>query len=258
LIVWIRKWKTYRVGSPSWVWKSNLLYQVIPALLEQWAKVLFISLENSIQTTYVKLLSAIQWVNSNDIEKWVHRANTDWLKKYNNKFFLTDQLFDMWEIKRDVLRVKPDVVILDYIWLVNIKGFDEKSKYDKYSDEVKEFIQKNQSLAWIDLSNLNKDDNEEKIRMFKWFNGSAKLRNNTDFAMHFFYNQPFYNYKTEVMRIWADNKKEEVRWKNVITFFISKNRLWVDNEEEQFIINYNKWYKYIQATKEQKDLWESF
>ena len=60
--------------------------------------------------------------------------------------------------------MKPDVVILDYIGLVNIKGTDEKSLYNRYADEVKEFVQKNKHLAWIDLSNLNKDDDEERIR----------------------------------------------------------------------------------------------
>lgn len=69
-----------------------------------------------------------------------------------------------------MLRVKPDVVILDYIGLVNIKGHDEKTLYQKYADEVKQFLQKNQEIAWVDLSNLNKDDDEEKIRMYKGFN----------------------------------------------------------------------------------------
>ena len=255
---WIRKWKTYRIWSPSWVWKTNLVYPTIYSLLQQWAKVLFVSLENSIETTYIKMLSSIQKVNSIDLEMWRTPTNIELLEKYRDNFFLTDQLFDINEIKREVLRVKPDVVILDYIWLVSIRWCDERTLYDKYADEIKTFVQKNNAFAWIDLSNLNKDDNEDKIRMYKWFNWSAKLRNNTDFALHLFYHKPFYDFKTTTLQIWQEQSKNAVRDKQVITFFITKNRLWRDWEEEVFVINYNQWYNYIQATEEQKALWKSF
>lgn len=254
---WIRKWKTYRIWSPSWVWKSNLVYQVIPALLEQGVKVMFVSLENTIETTYIKVMSAVQWVNSKLLENWTYPVLYSYLEQYKDKFVLTDQLFDLGQIKREILKVKPDVVILDYIWLVSIKWCDERTKYDKYADEVKEFVQKNQYLSWIDLSNLNKDDDEDKIRIYKWFNWSAKLRNNVDFAMHLFYHKPFYEYKKMTMQIWAEDTKIKIRNKNAITFFVTKNRMWNDMEEEIFIIDHNLWNKYFRATEEQKTIWKT-
>jgi hypothetical protein len=63
---------------------------------------------------------------------------------------------------------------------VDIKNTDEKSMYNAYADVIKKFVQKNKELAFIDLSNLNKDDDEERIRQHKGFNGSAKLKNNID------------------------------------------------------------------------------
>lgn len=253
----IRKGKTYRIGAPSGLGKTNLVYQTIVSLLEQWAKVLFVSLENNIETTYIKLLSTVQWCNPYQIEKGLVKPDTEWLRKYKNNFILTDQLFDINEIKRETLKTKPDVVILDYIWLVNIRGFDEKTVYNKYADEIKQFVQKHQWLAWIDLSNLNKSDDEQAIRFHKWFNGAAKLRNNTDVAIHMFDYQPFADYKRMVFESWGEESQERVRGKKAITFFLSKNRLGNDNEEETFTINFNEWIRYVQATEKQKELWQT-
>lgn len=252
---WIRKGKTYRIGSPSGIWKTNLVYQTIISLLEQGAKVFFASLENSIESTIVKLMSSKQWVNPNDIESWIVPLDKEWLLKYRNKLIITDQLFDLGEIKRNILKEKPDVVFLDYIWLVNIRGCDEKSLYNKYADDVKVFVQKNKNLSWIDLSNLNKDDDEEKIRRERGFNWAAKLRNNTDVAIHLFYYKPFYEFKALSISSATEEAKE--LWKNAqtITFLISKNRMWPDGIEEQFLIKFNEGIRYKAVTQEQKERW---
>lgn len=253
---WIRKSKTYRIGAPSGVWKSNLIYWIIVDLLEQWAKVQFVSLENSIETTYTKLLSAKQRVNPYQIEKGLVEPNYEWLKKYKDSFILTDQLFELSEIKRSVIKNKPDVLFLDYIWLVNIKGHTDKEIFDRYAKEMKEFIQKQQNVALIDISNLNKSDDEEKIRREKGFNWSAALRNNTDVALHMFYYQPFYNYKKSML---LNSPTEEIenffRGKQVITFLLSKNRMWVDGVEKTFQIDFNKWIRYEEVDGETLEKW---
>ena len=259
LTKWIRKWKTYRIWAPSWVWKTNLVYQTIKNLLKQWTKVLFCSLENSIDTTYIKLLSSMQEVNPWDIETWKIMPEVWLLEEYKQNLFITDQMFNWNEITRHIKKVKPDVVFLDYIWLVEVDWADERTLYDRYADLQKRFIQRNQDIAWIDLSNLNKDDWEERIRAHRWFNGSAKLRNNTDFAMHMFYYAPFYEYRKSMLELWAPDSEwvKEVTNKQAVTFLISKNRLWADWLEAQFYIDFNKWINYNQATKEIKEAWNN-
>ena len=256
---WIRKWKTYRIGAPSGLGKTNLAYQTISNLLQQGAKVMFVSLENSIDTTYIKLLSSMQGVSPNDIETGKIAAEVDFIKDFRNHLLITDQLFEWGEITREIKRFKPDVVFLDYIGLVDVNWCDEKTLYNKYADLQKKFIQKNQQIAWVDLSNLNKDDDEERIRMHRWFNGSAKLRNNTDFALHMFYHKPFYEYKKQVLNMAEKTSPEygSVLNKQVITFLISKNRLWPDGTEEQFYINFEEGIKYNEASKDMKDKWNS-
>lgn len=248
--LWIRKGKTYRIWSPSGVGKTNLVYWTIKSLLEQWAKVLFISLENDIETTYSKFLSSVQGVNNRDIEQWKVNPDTDWLRKYKDKFILTDQLFELDEIKREVLKVKPDVVLLDYIGLVTIDGVRDADKiYTPYAKKVKEFVQKNK-IAWIDLSNLNTGETEEEIRKHWKFNWSASLKNNTDFGLHIFHYKPFYEYKE-----FAESDKFNSL--KVVTFYISKNRMWVDFVEKEYWIDFNKGINYVPIPEEKKELWKA-
>ena len=253
----IRKGKTYRIWGMSWVWKTSVVYQVIDNLLQQWAKVLFISLENTIQTTLVNFLSVKQKVNPRLIEKGVVKAEMDYLKQYKDTFIILDSVNDLNWIKREILKNKPDVVILDYIWLVEIKWFDEFSKYNKYADEVRHFIQNNQQFAWIDLSNLNKSETEETIRLYGWFNWSAKLRNNTDFAMHIFWYKPFTDYKKMVLESWEEANKQKMYWKKANTFLITKSRLWDDWIEKQYLINFNEGTIFKEAEKKHLEIWNT-
>lgn len=256
--LWIRKWKNYRIAWMSWAWKTSLIYEIIFNLLKQKAKVLFVTLENSIETTLTKFLSSVQEVNPTLIEKWQVKADTEFLRKVQNNLKITDQLFSLNEIKREILKTKPDVVILDYIWLVTIEWYTEETMYNKYADEIKQFIQKHKNLAFIDLSNLPKSETEDTIRMYWGFNWSAKLRNNCDFWMFVFPYKPFAKYKSDVLKNWTDKSKKEFFWKKALTFLISKSRLWDDGIEKQYLINFNKWIRFIEAKNEQINLWDSF
>jgi hypothetical protein len=81
---------------------------------------MFVSLENSIDTTYIKLLSSMQGVSPNDIETGKIAAEVDFIKDFRNHLLITDQLFEWGEITREIKRFKPDVVFLDYIGLVDV------------------------------------------------------------------------------------------------------------------------------------------
>ena len=247
---WIRKGKTYRIWGLSGVGKTSLIYQIIDSVLSQDAKVLFVSLENSIDTTLIKFLSCVQRENPKNLEKWIVKPDYDYLRKVENNFKITDSLFSLDEIKREILKTKPDLVILDYIGLVNINSFSEETKYNEYADNIRQFVQKNSSFAYLDISNLWKADNEFTIREYKAFNWSAKLRNNTDFWMHLFPYSNFEKYKTAKMKTWNKQEKSNLYWKKVVTFFISKNRFWEDNIEKQYCIDFNKWIRFYEIKEE--------
>jgi hypothetical protein len=52
--------------------------------------------------------------------------------------------------------------------------------------------------------------------------------------------QPFADYKKMVYEAGSEVAIDKVRGKKAITFFLSKNRLGNDNEEEVFVIDFSK------------------
>jgi hypothetical protein len=42
------------------------------------------------------------------------------------------------------MEFKPDVVVLDYIGLMSIKGFTEEAKYTEYAIQVQRFVKQMQ------------------------------------------------------------------------------------------------------------------
>lgn len=255
--LWIRKWKTYRIWGLSGAGKTSFLFQVFESLIKQKKKILFFSLENSEESTFSNLLSTIQWVNPKSIQKWLVQADIKYLREAKQYFTTIYEVFNLSEMKREILKRKPDIVFVDYIGLVNIKGFNEKEKYDKYADDIKEFMQKNNKIAWVDLSNLNKSDNEATIREYKGFNWSAKLRNNTDFGMHIFPLKSFSDYKSNILKIWSEETKKNFLWKKALTFLISKNRLWEDDIQNHYIIDFNKGIRFQEANEDELRKWET-
>lgn len=243
---WLRKWRTYRIAWQSGSWKTSFIYHVLNNLLEQTAKVVFIELEWQ-ESLYFNFLSTILEKNPRDLEKWKEFADSDFLKKYEWYLFPILDINNLNELKSEIIKIKPDVVILDYIWLVSIPWFDENSKYSEYADQIKMFVQNNQDICFIDLSNLPKSDNsEDMIRLNRWFNWSAKLRNNCDFWLHIFDFPPFVKYKKDILQMW---NHPEVLNSKVMTFLISKNRFWPDWIEKQYRINFNKWVKFTEVSE---------
>lgn len=252
---WIRNGKTYRIAWQSWAWKTSFIYEVLYNLLNQNAKVLFIEMEWQ-DTIYFNLMSTILWVNPRHIENGKVQADNEHILKYENYLHLLIDENNIDKIKAEIIRLKPNVVILDYIWLVNIPWFDENTKYSEYADQIKMFIQNHQEIAFIDLSNLPKSDNsEDMIRLNRWFNWSAKLRNNCDFWMHIFDHAWFVKYKKETLEMWTP---KDLLATKVMTFLISKNRFWPDGVEKQYMINFNQWIRFKETSEQDLEKFNSY
>lgn len=249
---WLQKWRTYRIWMPSNVWKTQLMYWVINSLVQQKAKVCFITLENDRSFTLSNILANHQEVNSHRIEDWTVTPDVDYL--YHNKEYLTiiDNIYDLSEIFTQVLQIQPDVVILDYIWLVNIKKTKEDDKYTEYSKQVQEFV-KRARISWIDLSNLPKNqEDEESVRQFWWFYWSSFLKNNTDVWIHWVYYKPFYEWRKSVWET-DDNRNYQV-----INLSITKNRIWVAKVDCIMKINFAKGAKFVEASQEEIERWKNW
>ena len=252
---WIRKGKTYRIAWMSWAWKTSFIYEILYNLLWQQAKVLFIEMESQ-DTIYYNLMSTIVWVNPRKIENWTIQADNEHILKFEKNLILFIDENNLDKIKLKIIETKPDVVILDYIWLVSIPWFDENSKYSEYADQIKMFVQNNQDICFIDLSNLPKSDNsEDMIRLNRWFNWSAKLRNNCDFWLHIFDHSWFVKYKKEMLDMW---EVKDLLSTKVMTFLISKNRFWPDWVERNYKINFNCWVRFEEVSDIELEKYNSY
>jgi hypothetical protein len=98
------------------------------------------------------------------------------------------------------MEFNPDVVILDYIGLMSIKGFTEEQKYTEYAIQVQRFVKATQ-VSWIDLSNLPTQlQSADDIKLNPQFFGSTFLRNNTDVGIHILPDKEYYNLREKVLK----------------------------------------------------------
>ena len=246
----IQKGRTYRLGAPSNAGKSQMMYWVINNLLNQNARVAFFTLENDKSFTMSNILANHQWVNSHLIEDWTQTPNIDYIRSLQWKFFLIDDCYELSEIFSRILEIKPDVVILDYIGLVQIKKVKEDDKYTEYSKQVQEFV-KQSRVGWIDLSNLPKNqEDEESIKIAWGFYWSSFLKNNADVGIHLYYHKPFYEFK----KLWMSDD-DTTRNFQVLWMYISKNRIGTAKVEQIYKVNFNKWGRFEEATAENIQTW---
>ena len=239
---WIQKWKTYRIGAPSNVGKSQLMYSVINNLMVQWAKVAFFTLENDNQTTLSFLMSNFQKVQNDKIMNGSVPPDMDYLLSIQNNLTIVEDVFDINWIFSRVMELQPDIVILDYIGLISCKGFTEEQKFTEYAIQVQRFVKASQ-VAWIDLSNLPTNlQQSEDIKNNPQFFGSTFLRNNTDVGIHITPNKQFYDLREKVFQ--NCNKPDIVnqyKYLSWVQITLSKNRLWPHSITKQYKVDYSQW-----------------
>lgn len=141
--------------------------------------------------------------------------------------FVIDDVYDLDEIFSQIIRIKPDIVILDYITYVTIKKFTDETKYTEYARKVVPFA-KSQNVVWIDLSNLANDtQTNDEIRFKPKFYGSSVLVNNSDVNIFIMRNEEFKKTKDTVLKNRFNYKPEDLDYfktRNMLDMVITKNR----------------------------------
>lgn len=240
---------------------TQLAYSVINNLLAQWAKVMFLTLENEVQTTLGYLMSNHQKTSMDSIMRWYSPPDFEYLQSINDRLSIVDGTFYLSDIFTKVMEFQPDVVILDYIWLMSIKGFTEEAKYTEYAIQVQRFVKQVQ-VSWIDLSNLPTTlQNSDDIRGNPQFYGSTFLRNNTDVWIHVVPWKQFYELRDKIL--WDDifdiHTKDKIKRLSGITLYLSKNRLWPHSISWNFIVDFSKWAEFSEFSNDMfKSLSSSF
>lgn len=247
----IQKHTTTRIGAPSNVGKSQLSYNIANSILSQWGKVAFFTLENLKSVSLTNLSANRQKVNSYDILDWTVQIDYDFYMENKDKLFIIDEFNDLNKIFAKTIELQPDVVILDYIALADVPWFSEEKKYDEYAKRVQNFVKKN-NVAWIDLSNLpNNTQDEDWIRANGNFYGSSTLKNAVDVGIHMVYFKPFYKYKLSYQDFLSDEQKNF----QVVNMIITKNRIGTSKVEQIMKIDFNRWAQFTEATAEEVKEW---
>jgi len=259
---WILKKRVYRIGAPSNTGKTQLIYNLIPQLLEQknedWKplKVAFFTLENTKEDTLVSIMCNHSWLNANLVNNWQINWNWEYLKSLKNRLYIIDDVYELDKIFSKIISIQPDVVILDYITHVTVAKTQWMEKYDVYAERVPKFA-KRQNIAWIDLSNLPKNlQTEEDIRSTPWFYWSSILMNNCDVAIHLIRNAEFKKTKAHVLS--NPNSRSDDRMyfftRNCLDLVITKNRWWSVFIEKTYWINFNNWWRWRELSEDDKNL----
>lgn len=259
---WILKKRVYRIWAPSNTGKTQLVYNLIPQLLEQknedWSnvKVAFFTLENTKEDTLVSIMCNHSWLNASLVSNGSIRWNWDYLKSLKDRLYVIDDVYELDKIFSKIISIKPDIVILDYITHVTLAKTQWLERYDIYAERVPKFA-KRQDIAWIDLSNLPKNlQNEEDIRSTPWFYWSSILMNNCDVAIHVIRNRQFKKTKEAVLSN-PSAKREDTRYfytRNCLDILFTKNRWWPVFVERSYWINFDDWWRWKELTEHDKNL----
>lgn len=245
--------RIYRIGAPSNTGKSQLAYGLIRSFLQQGKKVLFFTLENERKTTILNLLSNFQGVNPNDIVNRKVSWDYQLLVPHRDSLFICDDKYDIDAILGTINTIKPDVVVLDHISKIRKKGCQPMEVFRTYADSVQNFV-KHVPVIWIDISQLPKNMDEEFLINTWSFFGADELKSEADIGIHMFPYKPFYEHKKKIKREGIDTLS--LSYCGYVKIVITKNRFGVNQEERIFKIDFNKWGKFIEETKEELERFE--
>lgn len=262
------KKKVYRIGAPSWVGKTQFVYNMIPELLKQKnpdgtdVKIAFFTLENAKEDTLTAIMCKQARINQFKLNSWEVEGNWDYLTELEGRLFVIDDVYELDSIFSTINSISPDIVILDYISYVTINKCSEDQKYTEYARKVVWFA-KNSNLVWIDLSNLANDtQTNEEIRFKPKFYWSSLLVNNSDVNIFILRNEEFKKTKDKVLQNRFDYSQENLdffKTRNILDVCITKNRWGPPWYEMTYWVNQDNGWIYSELSKKDMDnLWARF
>lgn len=128
---WIHKWRTIILSAYSNTGKSALSYAIANAVLKQWAKVLYFSLEIPKEDLRDRLLSNYYEMPIQAFEKKSSLSSFDMSSYGEKELYIVSEMFAISDIERITKSIKPDVVFIDYVQLV--KG-EWNGEYEQMND----------------------------------------------------------------------------------------------------------------------------
>lgn len=151
----IQKGTVTRLNAYSNVWKSKFSYQIVNKILDQWAHVVFFSLEVTKHTILYNLIAnryrmPISWVYRMEFD------NVDFWKLFTKKLEIVDDKYTLYEILQYAEIRKPDVIVIDFVQNIRSDGKSEYERMTNIAVEIQQLAIKN-NIAVFDLSQISND-----------------------------------------------------------------------------------------------------
>jgi replicative DNA helicase len=191
----IKKGQIYLVGGFSAMGKSYFAINLVDSMLksEQAVKVAVFSTELK-RSEYIIRLACMRvgiWEKQlmNDMEAYAKEVRDEYLKismlEKSKQFYIKGQAIDMDEIRKEIERVKPDVVFIDYIQECSING---EARMDRKMPALKEAIKRisiDYDCAVFIMSQINQSaaNNEYDAEYGNPFNWGSEFYNAADVAI---------------------------------------------------------------------------
>lgn len=170
--LYLQKWQLVSVGARPGVGKTSFILQMAVDMAKNWYKVLFFNIEMEEQ----QLLDRMMWYFtgiSNTVFKYKEARDHDFQRGVDGIYSISDNLtiINNTRITSDQVEAisrnkKPDVVLLDYIWLLS----DELKRWQLRTYQIWEWTRKFKILAWeskllfIQAVQLSRDSTKENRR----------------------------------------------------------------------------------------------
>lgn len=152
---WLQKGTVMRLTAYSNIGKSKLSYHICNSILDQWAKVLYFSLEVKKEFVFYNLLCNRYWLEFWDVARWCWHdmdiSSIQWadIEIVDDKYVLNDIL--LYSEAR-----KPDVIFIDFVQNIRTDNKDEYSAMTEVAVKIQQLAIKN-NIAVFDLSQISND-----------------------------------------------------------------------------------------------------
>ena len=226
LTKWFKKWWLVWIWAYSNTWKSQLSYYYAQHFLKQWLEVAYFSLEVAAEDVLIMINQYYHWVDYKT--SW---SNTD-ASNYDKL-----NIYDVWDyykiddIDAYVRKFKPDVIFIDFIQILEMKGATE---YEQLSSWIRQ-LQRLAIETWttiIYLSQVSNSDSKEANVLEVWLKGSWNLIASSDYVF--------------IMKKWNEE------WQ--VIFWLKKNKHWPAYKTFSLYFDFENWkcnfdWDYIQTNK---------
>lgn len=193
---------TVIAGRPGH-FKSTMMINIVRRLIRNGRKVLVFNREMS----NIEMMKKIVILESDHLsaeamrlghfidgdEEDVEKAKVK-IQKHYKKLIMFDNLFDIDSALREIRKIQPDVVVDDYIGLVDVKGTeDPRHRIDKIMKEYKRAC-KTYDMSAIILSQLNREceNRQNKRPIMRDLRDSGSIEQDAEMILFMYYDWRYY------------------------------------------------------------------